>query len=121
MTTGVRERAAAGVEPGTAVDDRPAGSIAVEEECGVAVLRLRGEIDGTTVAAFDRGPRSGTAPAVIDASAVTFLDCRGLRFLVRQTATARGCGRAPALRRPTRVVRRVLDVTGTGGLFTITA
>jgi anti-anti-sigma factor len=107
---------------GTPADDLPAGRIDVEEEGGVAVLRLRGEIDEEAVAAFDRAHADGgTAPAVIDASAVTFLDCRGLRFLVRESAAARRAGRAPALRRPPRVVRRVLGATGADGLFTITA
>jgi anti-anti-sigma factor len=106
----------------TRVDDAPSGTIDVEEEGGVAVLRLCGEIDGAAVAAYDRThARDATAPAVIDASRVTFLDCRGLRFLVRESAAARRSGRAPALRRPPRVVRRVLDVTGAYGLFTITA
>jgi anti-anti-sigma factor len=107
---------------GTPADDLPAGRIDVEEEGGVAVLRLRGEIDEEAVAAFDRAHADGgTAPAVIDASAVTFLDCRGLRFLLRESSAARRAGRAPSLRRPPRVVRRVLGATGAEQLFTITA
>jgi anti-anti-sigma factor len=106
----------------TTAEQTPAGSIDVAEEGGVAVLRLHGEIDEAAVAAYDRAhPGDGTVPAVIDASAVTFLDCRGLRFLVRESAAARRAGRAPALRRPPRVVRRVLGATGAEGLFTITA
>jgi len=74
------------------------------------------------VEAYDRTHVApGTAAVVIDASAVTFLDCRGLRFLVRESAAARRAGRAPALRRPPRVVRRVLCATGAAELFTITA
>lgn len=107
--------------PRAAADDLPAGTINVEQEGGVAVLRLRGEIDEVAVAAYDRAHTcGGTAPAVIDASAVTFLDCRGLRFLVREGAAARRSGCVPALRRPPRVVRRVLDATGARALFTIT-
>jgi anti-anti-sigma factor len=98
--------------------DRLPGSIAVVEEGGVRVLRLSGEIDSQVVAAYGNGSPS---PAVIDASGVTFLDCRGLRFLVRQTGAARRAGGELVLRRPARVVRRVLDATGSGGLFTITA
>jgi anti-anti-sigma factor len=106
----------------TTADDGPAGTIDVEVEGGIAVLRLCGEIDSAAVAAYDRTHLlDGTAPAVIDASRVTFLDCRGLRVLVRESAAARRAGRAPALRRPPRVVRRVLDATGAGSLFTITA
>jgi anti-anti-sigma factor len=103
--------------------DRPAGCISVVDEGGVPVLRLAGEIDDAAVAAWDAAPHGGDgpAPAVIDASGVTFLDCRGLRFLVRQTGAARRAGGELVLRRPARVVRRVLDATGSGGLFTITA
>jgi anti-anti-sigma factor len=106
----------------TAADDDPAGTIAVEQENGLPVLRLTGEIDEEAVAAYDRAHAvSGTAPAVIDTAAVTFLDCRGLRFLLRQGEAARRAGRTPALRRPPRVVCRVLGATGTEDRFTITA
>jgi anti-anti-sigma factor len=95
------------------------GGIAVVEERGVPVARLSGEIDGTVVAACDRCP-AAPFPSVIDASAVTFLDCRGLRFLIDSTRAARRAGRTPELRRPTRVVRRVLDLTGARDLFLVT-
>lgn len=99
----------------------PAGSIALVEEDGVPVLRLRGDIDTLTVSAYDRAvaPGSRQAPAVIDASAVTFLDGRGLRFLVRQASAARVGGGRPVLRRPPRVVRRVIDVVGAADLFVV--
>lgn len=104
---------------------RPAGAIDVVEEDGVPVLWLRGEIDSLTVCRFDRRAvapgRVAAAPSVIDASAVTFLDGRGLRFLLRQTRAARRAGTQPVLRRPARVVRRVIDVAGAEGLFTIAA
>jgi anti-anti-sigma factor len=97
------------------------GTIDVEDEGGVAVLRLRGEIDQVTVEAYDRTHLAAGAATVIDASGVTFMDCRGLRFLLRQSAAARRAGRAAALRQPPRVVRRVLCATGADSLFTITA
>ena len=100
-----------------------AGCIAVVDEDGVSVLCLHGEIDSAVVADYDEGtaPWSGTHPSVIDASDVTFLDCRGLRLLVRATGAVRRAGCRPVLRRPTRVVRRVIRVTGTEELFTITS
>ena len=100
----------------------PSGRIAVVDEDGVPVLCLNGEIDTATVAEYDdrSAGRAGAPPAVIDASGVTFLDARGLRLLVRQARAANGSGCRPVLRRPTRVVRRVIDVTGTEELFTIT-
>ena len=58
-------------------------------------------------------------PAVIDASAVTFLDCRGLRFLLRATDDPARAGARPVLRRPARVVRRLVDLAGADGRFTV--
>jgi anti-anti-sigma factor len=102
--------------------DHAPGCIAVVDEDGVSVLCLHGEIDSAAVAAWDeQAALTGTPPCVIDASDVTFLDARGLRLLVRETRAAQGSGCRPVLRRPTRVVRRVIDVTGTEELFTITS
>ena len=96
------------------------GAIAVVEEEGTPVLRLTGEIDSEVVAAYDdSGRRPGPSAAVIDASAVTFLDARGLRFLVGQSRAARGAGRSLVLRRPARIVARVIDLAGVRACFTI--
>lgn len=101
---------------GGRIDEGPAGSIALVDEDGVPVLRLRGDIDTLTVAAYDHAAHApGPAPAVIDASDVTFLDGRGVRFLVRQASAAGH----PVLRRPPRVVRRVIDAVGAAGLFVV--
>ncbi len=96
------------------------GDIAVVDEDGASVLRLRGEIDCAVVAAYDASPLPHRRPTVIDASGVTFLDCRGLRLLMRETRAGRGSGHRPVLRCPARVVRRLIGVTGTEELFTIT-
>jgi anti-anti-sigma factor len=102
------------------VADQPAGCISVVDEGGVPVLRLAGEIDEVAVATY-RDEVAGAAPAVVDVSAVTFLDCRGLRFLVRQTRGTRRAGGVPVLRRPPRVVRRLLEATGSRELFSFSA
>ena len=94
------------------------GAISLVDEGGVRVLRLCGEIDSTVVAAYEDAT-AGQA-AVVDASRVTFLDCRGLGLLVRRTQEARRSGQRPVLRHPARIVRRVVDIAGAGGLFTIT-
>jgi anti-anti-sigma factor len=100
------------------------GMIAIVEEGGVRVIRLSGEIDSQVVATYEESPTALTDrvhPAdVIDASAVTFLDGRGLRFLVRRTGASRRAGGRPVLRRPARIVRRVVDIAGAADLFTIT-
>jgi anti-anti-sigma factor len=101
---------------GKPTDELP-GEIAIVEEGGVAIARLRGDIDSVVVAAYDRRE---PFPAVIDASGVTFLDCRGLSFLIRQTRATRRTGRRPQLRRPPRIVRRVIDLAEVRDLFTVT-
>jgi anti-anti-sigma factor len=97
-----------------------AGTIAVVEENGVPVIRLSGEIDETVVAAYVDVERPGPQAAVIDASGVTFLDGRGLRFLLCSTEVTRSGGVRPVLRRPARVVRRLVDLAGVRGCFSIT-
>jgi anti-anti-sigma factor len=86
------------------------------QEDGVAVLRLHGDVDTYVVDAWQPAAGSGSAEAV-DLSAATFLDCRGLRLLIRQTEQARQAGRTPELRRPSRTVRRMLEVAGATPLF----
>jgi anti-anti-sigma factor len=98
--------------------ERLPGSIAVVDEDGVRVLLLRGEIDSCVVDAYGG---AAPPPAVIDASGVTFLDCRGLGLLVRLADAARDRGARPVLRRPARVVRRVIDLAGAEGRFTVAA
>lgn len=100
--------------------EHAAGCIALVDEDGVSVLCLHGEIDSMAVAAYDRTTPRAAHASVIDASDVTFLDARGLRLLVREARAAAPGSCRPVLRRPTRVVRRVIDVTGTEELFTIT-
>lgn len=103
--------------------ERP-GVIAIVEEGGERIIQLSGEIDSLVVAAYEESPSAQadrfSPPNVIDASAVTFLDGRGLRFLVGRTRASRCAGGRPVLRRPARVVRRVVDVAGAAHLFTIT-
>lgn len=94
------------------------GGIDLVQEDGVAVLRLRGEVDSLVVDAWAATAPGGAGSAeVVDLSDATFLDCRGLRLIVGQTDRARRAGRVPQLRRPSRTVRRMLEITGTVPLF----
>jgi len=100
----------------------PAGSITVESRDGGMVLRLEGEVDTATVAAFDAEHPGGNAFAgvwVVDASAVTFLNSVGVRLLVRATEPARAAGIRPVLWHPSRVVEQVLRLTGVDELFDV--
>ena len=95
------------------------GCIGLADEAGTPVLMLRGEIDSAAVEAFDDRALTIAGPAVIDVSGVTFLDCRGLGLLVRLARAARRRGARPVLRRPPRMVRRVLDLAGAADEFTV--
>ena len=94
------------------------GQIELVTEDGGAVLRLRGEVDTLVVAAWDAGSSAGrSTPVAVDVSAATFLDCRALGLLVRETEPLRRSGRVPELRRPSRTVRRMLELAGVTALF----
>ena len=95
-----------------------AGAIALVETDGVQVLHLRGDVDGLAVAAWEAAaPAAPRAAAAVDASRATFLDCRGLRFLLRETAQTRRAGGLPELRRPSRPVQRLVEIAGAAPLF----
>jgi anti-anti-sigma factor len=93
----------------------------VDEESG-PVLRLRGEVDSAVVALWDASDQGSSREAVaVDVSGTTFLDCRGLRLVVRETEATRRSGRIPELRSPSRFVRRLVDIAGAGPLFATVA
>ena len=97
--------------------DLPGGIDLVEEDGG-PVLRLHGEVDTLVVSAWQAtAPPPARPPVAVDVSAATFLDCRGLRLLVRTTEATRASGRVPELRRPSRAVRRLVQVAGAAPLF----
>ena len=117
-------RPAAAALPAHAWSPAPPGTIAILQQNGERVLVLSGEIDVNTVQAFEaRTGSAGPAPspttsvAAADVTAVTFIDCYGLGFLVRCTQAARASGRRPLLRGPTPPVQRVLQLTGLTALF----
>jgi len=100
----------------------PLGDIDLVDGEACPVLRLRGEVDTAVVALWDATRRShGREPVAVDLSATTFLDRRGLRLVVRETEAARRSGRLPELRRPSRSVRRLVDLAGATPLFSTVA
>ena len=93
----------------------------VDEEAG-PVLRLRGEVDSAVVALWDASdPGSNREAVAVDVSGTTFLDCRGLRAVVRHTEAARQAGRVVELRRPSNSVRRLVGMAGADRLFATVA
>ena len=81
---------------------------------GSAVVALEGEIDLASASALCDTLTAARAAAVdghvvIDASAVSFLDCAGLQGLLSGAA---GCGGEVVLRSPSRPVRRLFALAG---------
>jgi anti-anti-sigma factor len=79
----------------------------------VTTLRLRGEVDMTTLAelewALERALETGL-DLVVDVGELTFIDAAGLRALARADDRLRRDGRRLRLERPNRHLRHLLGV-----------
>ena len=91
---------------------------------GVVLLVLAGEIDLATSGQFravvDEAIEQQSS-LVADVSEVTFMDSTMLRELLRAHRDLGGAGRRFILADPQPPVRRLLELTGTHGLFTVSA
>lgn len=77
----------------------------------VAVVHVTGDLDLSTVAAFDAElERIGAGHAVIELSGCTFVDSSALRALVRAQKRVRAAGGELALVAPSQPARRVLEI-----------
>ena len=84
------------------------------------MLRLAGEVDAETVAAYQRDhPSVGQMVAAVDMSEVSFLSSSAVSFVIRQTQPVRDHGQLPALRGVSAPARRVLELIGVIGLFAV--
>lgn len=95
---------------------------AVEHNQGRAILRLAGELDhASAVVAHLALERAGPdlAEITIDLSRVVFLDAAGVRFLLSAQRRARAARRRMIIRRPSRSVRRMLELSGVRPLLAI--
>lgn len=95
-------------------------SIDVVDRSESVVVRLAGELD---IAFADDVTRAllaiTTREVVVDLSALTFLDARGLSALLAAKATAAARGRAVHLCGAQGIVQRVFEITGLGGVLDI--
>ena len=95
---------------------------AVEQDNQRATVHLAGELDYASAAtghlALARAGAS-TREIVLDLSRVVFVDASGVRFLLSAQRRARAADRRLTVRRPSRSVRRMLDLTGARPLLTI--
>lgn len=85
------------------------------------VLVLSGEID--TYTASELASRLGDEPvvAVVDLSAVTFIDSSGLRTLIEADRSRKNDGARFVLRSPSAPVQRLLEISGLSGHFDVTS
>ncbi|MGN6168994.1 MAG: anti-sigma factor antagonist [Solirubrobacteraceae bacterium] len=95
---------------------------AVEQDDRRAIVRLAGELDYASAAvahlALERaGP--DLPEVTLDLSRVVFLDAAGVRFLISAQRRARAAHRRLVIRRPSRSVRRILELTGARPLLAI--
>jgi anti-sigma B factor antagonist len=93
----------------------PILEVAVEPVEDGCVIRVRGEVDISTVEAL-RGPisraRQAGANTLVDLSGVSFMDSSGLHLMLDAALDAETDGWSLAFR-PSWQVRRLLEVTGT--------
>jgi len=91
------------------------GRVTVRRTASGTHLRLAGEVDAAVLADFQAGQGTPEPVDVIDASGVTFLSAQAAELIAVWARVSTDAGRAGVLRRPSRQVRRVLELTGLDG------
>jgi len=89
---------------------------------GCAVVELHGELDiaaGVRTWGLLATVTASERVTIVDLSGLDFMDCSGLRALVRGREHAGDAGHALLLTAPAARIRQVLDMTGTARLFSI--
>jgi len=87
-------------------------TLATETSGSLSIIRVTGELDLSTVAAFDAElDRSlSSERLVVELEGVTFIDSSALRAVVRAQKRVVAAGGELALVAPTQPARRVLDI-----------
>jgi anti-anti-sigma factor len=100
------------------VGERPDLDVELTTRRGTCVVRLRGELDLHTVPHFAKVGTVLDDPSVhtviVELELLTFLASVGLQELLRLAAAATSSGRRIAMRNPTPIVRRVIDISAVG-------
>lgn len=95
---------------------RPCFSVWVDDAQDAVVLHLQGELDVSTEAQFlDAMSTAMAAPGktiVVDLAALSFVDSTGISAFMAAWCSAMIEGRTLCLRHPTRLVGKVLCITG---------
>jgi anti-anti-sigma factor len=96
--------------------------VTVEPLEDARVVRATGEIDLSTVAALRReldAAREEAATVLLDLSGVTFIDSSGLHLLLEASHSSAISDRGFFVVRPSEVVQRLIEVSGTADLLTM--
>jgi anti-sigma B factor antagonist len=92
----------------------------VREESGTTVIHLSGDLDMTNVkqvrAAIEAALGSDSGSLILDASGVTYLDSSGIALMGQAAQLAEDV----QVRNPSRMVRRLLELTGLSEILRIT-
>jgi anti-anti-sigma factor len=98
--------------------------LSTREYGGHVVVALHGELDiadSAGVTAVLTAAATGNPRIIIDLAALEYIDCCALGALVRVRAQARHAGGDLLLAAPRGPVRRLLDLTGLTGVFSVHA
>jgi len=97
--------------------------LSIDDPGGHAVVALCGELDVTSapgLASHLIAAVAACGPSVtVDLAGLEFIDCCGLGVLVRALGWARQSGGDMVLAAPQQQVRRVLEITGLIGVFSV--
>jgi anti-sigma B factor antagonist len=99
-------------------------SLSTREYGGYVVIALQGEldiVDAASVMDVLAAAAAGNPRIIVDLAALEFIDCCALGGLGRVRAQARQAGGDLLLAAPRGPVRRLLDLTGLIGVFSVHA
>ena len=101
------------------MDDEPDDlTVDVSADGDVALLRIAGEIDTSTVDmisdAAQKAVQAGADTLILDMSAVTFMDSSGIGAIIALQANA-----MVRMRKPSQIVERLIATTGLTEVFEV--
>jgi len=101
------------------VDISPMEQLPLEIVAGDGVFTLRGELDMATADRLSEIVEGTTGNLVLDLEGITFINSSGLQPVLTAQKAARARGADVVLRRPSRVVHRVLELASMTETFVI--
>jgi anti-anti-sigma factor len=99
-----------------ALDRADGFSVSVLVDAAETVLRLRGELDCLSSpylrSVLDNSIDAGHSEVVLDLTALAFMDAAGLSVIAHAADRLEMVGGTLAIRAPSDLIRRMLDITG---------